>query len=1096
MVDPEPRAAPPTPSASRNGDDGGGDHGVGARGERAPRVAVTQEVGPDVEDSALPSDLSAAVGTSELADPLLAAVAAAPPPVAEPELAPGALIGECFRIDRRLGSGGMGVVYLAHDESLDRAVAVKLHRAGGSVDRLQREAMAMARLSHPNVITVHEVGRLGDSVFVAMEFVAGGTLRAWLKARPRPWREILAVCVGAGEGLAAAHDAGLVHRDFKPENVLVGDDGRPRVGDFGLARAIAASRGEVAAPASSVAPAAAPSAAEAITAADTAAPTRAARAGRPSGPTARPAGTTSPGGATAAVASTTEVGEAPTLAQADVEDAARTPASSGGGVVTPGRDAERSQRGLLSDRLTMTGVLMGTPAYMAPEQFADADVDARADQFAFAVMTWEALFGKRPFAGGDAAALRAAVEAGRVLPPPRDTLVPAKVRAALSRALAVEPAARWPSMRALLAELRRAAEPSRGRLWLALGGGGALVAAVAAWALWPAPAAEPCRQAAAGFDAVVPAAMIHRMRAEVAAATGDRELLGRIDRQLARLRPELGEAALASCQAARVERRLPAELEERSRACLTLRARASALLVDAPALLAGDPAAYLSRLRALPSYGPCLDPVALAASAPRHDEASIAARARLWAASADVRADRHAQAAAAAREAEALAAPDDRGARALATVIDGQIAYAQDRLADAARRFADAYYAGVALDDSDVYLEALAHLIHLHGSDRFEVAEAQPWIRAGAAAVERDRRRAPGGVGAVLGALVGAADGRGDSAQAIAWGEELVRMVPPGADAGVRGEAELALARALHGGGRYDEAITRYERAIREHVTALGPTHPRTAQVLGSYGLLLVDAGREDEVAAVVMQVRTALAAWPGARSTDRANALLNLGVLLTDEPANFAEAEAAYREAREIYVRLLGPEHPDVALCDANLAVLENKRGRPREALVALERAIAIQERALGSGHLQVASTSFNIAAAALMAGDHARAEPAAARAEAFFAKLAPGESRHLFAMNLRAHALSGLGHHAAALALASRSNELAGQRGDGPAGLSATVELARALVGLGRDLDRARAYLDAAQPEYERYPEVFARALADIAAIRHDLERRGERR
>ncbi|MDB4958911.1 MAG: serine/threonine kinase family protein [Myxococcales bacterium] len=142
-----------------------------------------------------------------------------------------------------VGEGGMGVVYAAYDPELDRKVAVKLLQAkpsggsGGDQAWLLREAQAMARLSHPNVIAVHDVGTLpGDRVFVAMELVEGVTLRAWLKATPRPWREVLQVMVAAGAGLAAAHAVDLVHRDFKPDNVLVGRDGRVRVMDFGLAR--------------------------------------------------------------------------------------------------------------------------------------------------------------------------------------------------------------------------------------------------------------------------------------------------------------------------------------------------------------------------------------------------------------------------------------------------------------------------------------------------------------------------------------------------------------------------------------------------------------------------------------------------------------------------------------------------------------------------------------------------------------------------------------------------------------------------------------------------------------------------------------------
>ncbi len=153
----------------------------------------------------------------------------------------GTLVGRYVVLDR-IGEGGMGVVYRAYDPELDRKLAIKLLQAkpggssGGGASWLVREAQALARLSHPNVVAVHDVGSLsGDQVFVAMELVDGTTLRAWLRT-PRPWREARAVLHAAGQGLAAAHRAGLVHRDFKPENVLVGADGRVRVMDFGLAR--------------------------------------------------------------------------------------------------------------------------------------------------------------------------------------------------------------------------------------------------------------------------------------------------------------------------------------------------------------------------------------------------------------------------------------------------------------------------------------------------------------------------------------------------------------------------------------------------------------------------------------------------------------------------------------------------------------------------------------------------------------------------------------------------------------------------------------------------------------------------------------------
>ncbi|HEY5934196.1 MAG TPA: serine/threonine-protein kinase [Kofleriaceae bacterium] len=189
----------------------------------------------------------------EDARPELAATLADPhsvsrdPTITRPDsLAPdtlprGSTIGRYLVLDV-LGSGGMGVVYTAFDPQLDRKVAIKLVRQRRStVDsdgpaRMMREAQAIARIAHPNVVAVHDVGAIDDQVFIAMELVAGDTLTDWLKIKPRTVPEILDVLVQAGRGLAAAHRSGLVHRDFKPDNVLVGDDGRARVVDFGLVR--------------------------------------------------------------------------------------------------------------------------------------------------------------------------------------------------------------------------------------------------------------------------------------------------------------------------------------------------------------------------------------------------------------------------------------------------------------------------------------------------------------------------------------------------------------------------------------------------------------------------------------------------------------------------------------------------------------------------------------------------------------------------------------------------------------------------------------------------------------------------------------------
>ena len=327
------------------------------------------------------------------------------------ELAPGTQLGK-YRLERVLGAGGMGVVWRAHDPDLERAVALKVLRGADAGPmlraRLLREARAMARLKHPNVLTVYEVGSDGDRDYIAMELVDGTTLDAWMKIAP-PHAEVLAAILAAGRGLAAAHAAGLVHRDFKPHNVLRSRDGRVLVTDFGLAR------------------------------------------GTGDEAPARPAGS-----AVTTPAAPGAVGLADTL------DA------------TPNRSD-----GLLDSTLTQPGALVGTPAYMAPEQFAGLPPDPRTDQFAFCVTAWQALTGERPFRGNTIDELRRAATAG--IADVRAKL-PRAIRAVLARGLAAEPDARWPSLDALLDALERARGLPRRRVALvapAIGVTGAIVLAVA-----------------------------------------------------------------------------------------------------------------------------------------------------------------------------------------------------------------------------------------------------------------------------------------------------------------------------------------------------------------------------------------------------------------------------------------------------------------------------------------------------------------------------------------------------------------------------------------------------------------------------------------
>jgi serine/threonine protein kinase len=332
-------------------------------------------------------------------------------------LAPGSHLGK-YRLDRVLGEGGMGVVWAAHDPDLERAVAIKVLRYAEASQqlrqRLLREARAMAKLKHPNVLTVYEVGTVGDRDYIAMELVDGMSLDNWLALGPTP-DEIWSAVLAAGRGLAAAHEAGVVHRDFKPHNVLRSRGGRVLVTDFGLARGMLAETDRASL-----------------------------------GATATLDDEVTPFGATL---------EAPRTS-------------------SPASASHASAESLLASPLTQTGALIGTPAYMAPEQYRGAPPDPRTDQFAFCVTAWQALTGERPFKGTTLDEMRTAASGGVAH---IQTKLPGEVRAVLARGLDPVAAQRWPSLEGLLDELERAgAAPARRRRRIGTLAAGAGAVALAA----------------------------------------------------------------------------------------------------------------------------------------------------------------------------------------------------------------------------------------------------------------------------------------------------------------------------------------------------------------------------------------------------------------------------------------------------------------------------------------------------------------------------------------------------------------------------------------------------------------------------------------
>ena len=323
-----------------------------------------------------------------------------------------------YQVLEPLGAGGMGVVTLAYDPQLKRNVALKLIRPellASSAEpemraRLLREAQALASLSHPNVVAVHDVGSWEDGLFIAMEYVAGSTVGEWLQQESPGWRSITDVFLQAGRGLAAAHGAGLVHRDMKPSNILVDADGRARVTDFGLAR-------------------------DAATAEPIAEPTR---------DTEGPVATDAPR-------------PSPVVVATGPGDPASQPSSE-----------SSSSAGDSAGSLTRTGTILGTPAYMSPEQHAGEPADARSDQFSFCVALYEALAGQRPFLGDSLEELAQNVRSDPALN--RDLAgVPRTVRETLRRGLRTRPADRFTTMVALLERLEEGLEGSGARRDLAAG---------------------------------------------------------------------------------------------------------------------------------------------------------------------------------------------------------------------------------------------------------------------------------------------------------------------------------------------------------------------------------------------------------------------------------------------------------------------------------------------------------------------------------------------------------------------------------------------------------------------------------------------------
>lgn len=855
----------------------------------------------------------------------------------------GTPIGRYVVLDR-LGAGGMGVVYSAYDPELDRRISVKLIRSGSQQPaaraRLQREAQAMARLAHAHVVAVHDVGGWRGRVYVVMDLIEGPTLGEWCRAQPRRWTEVLRCYLQAGAGLAAAHQVGLVHRDFKPANALVGRDGVVRVTDFGLARFS-------------------------------------------SGPESLESATPTPG--------------------------------------EPARP----------DELTRPGEVAGTPPYMAPEQHRAGPIDARTDQFSFAVALYEALFGARPYTVQQLGA------AGPGAPPPplesgpRGAEVPRAVRLALARALSVDPDQRFPAMGDLLSALERARTSRRRAL--------AAAAVVAAAVLIPGGALasrrwaeRACRAEASPIQGAWNREAEERIRAAFQ-ATGSPLAADAARLSSARLgsvAEAWGAQAQESCLAVRVRRERSESLWALQRACLDERRMELEQLVQL--FGAADRAvveASVEAAHALPSTARCAEVEALARQEREADPSTADARRGLRAELARARA-----LLAAGRWKEAR--PRLEGALGGAQAIKARALEAQalELLGGAAQQggdakaaeesFARAAVAAESAGEDLLGAQALVSLASVVGKGQraregrrwadlaeallqrlgkpepllsARLADTRAWIaydqreldlamRQAADALEvRERHLGEDHPETARGRLTlgTMANGKGDREAAMAAYQRALTSLER-----ALGKEHPAVARALHGlgavskhAGRYAEALDYYQRSLVLRERLNGPDHPEVAATLNNVGTTLIVSGRPEEAIAPLTRSLAIVERTHGADHINVALGLANLG--LAEAKRGRPEVAIPLLErARAIAEKRYGPDHDAVASALAYLGVAQERSGRPRQAVATLEQALGISEKRIGADNPGLLLVLEPLASAVFAAGDPERAVQVADRA------------------------------------------------------------------------------------------------------------------
>jgi eukaryotic-like serine/threonine-protein kinase len=930
-----------------------------------------------------------------------------------PTIERGAIIGR-YHVLERVGAGGMGVVYAAYDPDLDRKVAIKLlhHDAAepGSLSdgrtMLLREAQAMAKLSHPNVVAVHDVGVHAGAVFMAMEFVAGSTVQQWVAERPRAWPEVLAVFVAAGRGLAAAHEAGLVHRDFKPANVMCSEDGGVKVTDFGLARG----REE---------------------------------AGRDrDSPTDR-----SPAVAAAIAAAT----------------------------------------GSRSGTPTMTGAVMGTPAYMAPEQHLGLPIDARSDQFSFCVALYEALYGRRPFAADSPSGLAIAVVEGRIADPPAGTRVPGWLREVLVRGLEPDPDRRFASMQALQLELGRDRLAAR-RRWLlgaaAIGvlGTGVTVASLVA-------RDSPCSDMRPHLAEIWDAQRRVTVR-EALFATGvgfAQSTWDRVERGLDGYTDAWVSAREDACAATLRGEQSEALMDLRM-SCLDGRLRSVRALVGvlarADQTVVGNAVTMVAGLAALP---PCADAVALRSAVPPPDDPAVVAELerldeRLAEAEQLGRAGKYAEGLALANELVAAAEPLAYAPMTARTLRRrGALEHVNGADADAEHTLQAAFFLAVRHDLDELAAHSAAELVTVVGEVQQRTAEARRWAEHAAALADADELLQ----GAVAHNLAGVAlrEGAYDEARELAARALELRERLLGEDH----EAVLASLNMLGliaiETGHFEEAREDFGRELAIAERTLGLDHPELAKPLNNLANV---AWREGDYPAARASFERALALQRQAFGDTHRNVaqLENNLAAVAMSTGDHEEAGRRFTHALAIWREVLGPEHPLVADALNNLAVVAAARGELEQAREYDERALAIREKVMAADHPALAQNYGNLGSDLFRLGRVAEARALHERALAIYEKkLDPGHDDIAMTLTALGTDLLALGERARALPLLERALGLRAEARIDPVELASTRwALARALPAA--EHRRARMLAEQALASYAVAPISPDNPRAEIEA------------